>query len=327
MIEPRSARFRKDRQRTWFELEALVLKAESEGLDALSPDELSRLPVLYRSTLSSLNIAREISLDSGLLRYLESLASRSYVMIYGTRKTFTRLAWDFLTQDFPNSVRDTFGWVTAAALIMAAGSALAMHLVLSDPMHYYAFVPADLAGARTPAATTEALRAMLYDHSADGEELAQFASLLATHNAKIGLTCFSLGVAFAIPVLYLLFYNGLVLGAFVGLYASRGMTTDVLAWILPHGVTEILAVVLCGAAGLLLGKAAAFPGAIHRWDNIKIQMRRVGPMVIGAVLMFFGAALIEGFFRQLVQDQEIRWAVASSTFAFWVYYFGFAGRR
>lgn len=327
MIEPRSARFRKERQKTWFELEALILKVESQGLEALSPDDLARLPVLYRSTLSSLNIAREISLDTGLLRYLENLASRAYIVIYGTRKSFARLVSEFLTSQFPNAVRDTFPWILASTLIMAAGGALAMHLVLLDPMHYYAFVPPEMAGARTPAATTEALRAMLYDHSADGEQLAQFASFLATHNAKIGLTCFSLGVAFAIPVLYLLFYNGLVLGAFVGLYASRGMTGEVLAWILPHGVTELLAVVLCGAAGLLLGKAAAFPGTLNRWDNIKIQMHRVGPMVIGAVLMFFSAALIEGFFRQLVQDQEIRWAVASSTFAFWVYYFGFVGRR
>ncbi|MEZ4461348.1 MAG: stage II sporulation protein M [bacterium] len=123
------------------------------------------------------------------------------------------------------------------------------------------------------------------------------------------------------------FYNGLVMGAFVGLYATRGMTLEVLAWILPHGVTEILAVLLCGAAGLRLGTAAAFPGDLSRWDHVKVQMRRIGPMVIGAVVMFFIAALIEGFFRQLVQSVNVRWVVAGTTAVFWLVYFSLVGRK
>jgi uncharacterized membrane protein SpoIIM required for sporulation len=236
--------------------------------------------------------------------------------------------WEFVSYEFPQSVRNAAPYLAISTLITGCGVALAMHLVIADPSHYFAFVPAEMAGGRTPSSTTESLRAALYDDGGgDADSLAMFSSFLATHNAKIGITCFSLGVAFAIPVIYLLFYNGLVFGAFVGLYASRGLTLEVLAWILPHGVTELLAVFLCGAAGLCLGTSAAFPGEISRWDNVKIQMRRVGPMVIGAVIMFFIAAVIEGFFRQLVQSTDVRWLVASSTAIFWLYYFGFVGRR
>jgi len=328
MTQPRSTRFRKDRQKIWFELEASILKAEAEGLSGLTPDELARLPMLYRSTLSALNIAREISLDVALLKYLESLSGRAFIMIYGTRKKFLRLTWEFFSYEFPQSVRNASPYLAIATLITGCGIALAMHLVAVDPSQYYAFVPVEMAGGRNPAATTESLRAALYDDGGgDADSLAVFSSFLATHNAKIGITCFSLGVAFAVPVIYLLFYNGLVFGAFVGLYASRGLTLEVLAWILPHGVTELLAVLLCGAAGLCLGKSAAFPGEISRWDNVKIQMRRVGPMVIGAVIMFFIAAVIEGFFRQMVQSIDLRWLVASGTAIFWLYYFGFVGRR
>ena len=55
--------------------------------------------------------------------------------------------------------------------------------------------------------------------------------------------------------------------------------------------------------------------------------RDVGPIVIGAVLMFILAAFIEGFFRQLVQSVEVRYTVAGGTFIFWFIYFGLIGRR
>ena len=52
---------------------------------ALSLDELERLPILYRAALSSLSVARTIALDRNLLLYLENLALRAYLAVYGPR--------------------------------------------------------------------------------------------------------------------------------------------------------------------------------------------------------------------------------------------------
>ena len=49
--------------------------------------------------------------------------------------------------------------------------------------------------------------------------------------------------------------------------------------------------------------------------------------MVGAVLMFFVAGLLEGFFRQLVTDIGVRYVVATLSAVAWVLYFGFAGRR
>ena len=81
----RSYEFRRERERTWRELERLVKRVESGGHASLAPEELGRLPVLYRATLSSLSVARSISLDRNLLEYLEGLAARAYFCIYGGR--------------------------------------------------------------------------------------------------------------------------------------------------------------------------------------------------------------------------------------------------
>ena len=74
----RSARFRKEREGDWIRLEALVAKAESQGLRRMSFGEARDLAALYREATTSLAIAREISLDKGLLLYLEALAARAY---------------------------------------------------------------------------------------------------------------------------------------------------------------------------------------------------------------------------------------------------------
>jgi uncharacterized membrane protein SpoIIM required for sporulation len=141
------------------------------------------------------------------------------------------------------------------------------------------------------------------------------------------MLCFALGFAAGVPVVLLLFYNGLILGAMAALYSGRGLGLEFWAWILPHGVTELLAVCLCGMTGLVFGMAVVFPGERSRLDNLARRGREAALAVVGAVLMLFVAAGIEGLFRQLVHDTTVRWSVAMATLAFWIWYFGFVGRR
>ncbi len=49
-------------------------------------------------------------------------------------------------------------------------------------------------------------------------------------------------------------------------------------------------------------------------------------LVAGSIAMFFVAGLLEGFFRQLVTDITVRYLVVFATSAFWIVYFGWAGR-
>ncbi len=60
-------------------------RVERRGVRSLSLDELQRLPILYRAALSSLSVARTIALDRNLLLYLENLALRAYLAVYGPR--------------------------------------------------------------------------------------------------------------------------------------------------------------------------------------------------------------------------------------------------
>jgi uncharacterized membrane protein SpoIIM required for sporulation len=325
-ITLKSARFRGEREASWRELERLVVACERRGMASLSAAELNRLPALYRGAVSSLSVARAISLDKNLLAYLTALAGRAYLCVYGGRQRAGPALADFFRRRFPRQVRRHAALFGAALGLMLLGTATGYRLTAADPERYYDLVDESIAGDRNPAASTAELRADLYRGREVGSGLlGAFSAFLATHNAAIGILCFALGVAAGVPVVYLLFANGLMLGALAALYGSRGLGAELWAWVLPHGITELTAVALCGAAGMSLGGALLFPGRHSRLQALAVRGRDAALLVAGAVAMLFAAALIEGVFRQRVHDPALRWLMATVSLAWWSWYFLFAG--
>jgi uncharacterized membrane protein SpoIIM required for sporulation len=324
----KSFHFRREREATWRALDDMVGRAEKRGVKTLSSTELVRLPSLYFATLSSLSVARSISLDRNVVEYLESLASRSFFLVYGSRTNLWEAIIDFFVWRLPAAVRRLRGPLAIAVLAFLAGVLAGYVLTAANADWYYSFIDEDLAGGRTPTASTEYLRKGLFDETTgDANALSFFATFLFTHNAKIGMMCFALGFAFGLPTIILLVQNGLMMGAFFALYASRGLGIELGGWIFIHGVTELLAIILCGAAGLALGGALAFPGAHSRLANLASTGRVAAQVVIGAVALLLIAGLLEGLGRQLITDTSLRYAIAATTAVAWCLYFGFAGRN
>lgn len=330
----KSARFRAERADSWQELEQLLDRIERHGTRRLTSDELTRLPVLYRGAVSSLSVARAVSLDRNLLDYLESLVGRAYFAVYARPRSPGEAAWQFVARDFPRTVRRFGAHLALSVAMLVLGTLAGTLLTLTDPDRFYAIVPDAYAQGRGPSSTTDELLDVLYDgRTSDDDDtleksdrLSVFASGLFSNNAGVGIMSFALGFAAGAPTMYLLFYNGMLLGAFAGLHHGRAIGFDFWGWILPHGVTELLAICLCGAAGFAVGAALVFPGERGRLAAIAARGRQAAIVVVGSILLFFIAALIEGFFRQLVDDIAVRWTVAAVTTVAWIGYFGFAGR-
>ncbi|MGA0544034.1 stage II sporulation protein M [Brevundimonas sp. VNH65] len=322
----RSQRFRREREADWARLERLLDRVEKGSVARLTDDEILAVPVLYRSTLSALSVARETSLDQGLIDYLETLSARAYFFVYGARATLQDRVIGFFRIDWPAAVAGLWRETLASAALMAFGAVVAAWLVTVEPEWFYAFVPADLAGGRNPAASTETLRATL-DGTDTGDGLSVFAAYLFTHNAQVAILAFALGFALCVPTAMLMIYNGATVGAFVALFASRGLGVEIGGWLLIHGVTELFAVILAGAAGLKIGWAVAFPGDRDRRDAAVRAGRPAAVAMGGVVVMLFIAGLLEGFGRQLIEDTVVRYAVAACTGLIWAAYFYGPRRR
>ncbi len=327
-IRLKSLEFRRERERDWRNLEELIDKADRIGLHRMSAREVASLPVYYRGVLSSLSVARSISLDVNLLTYLDNLANRAFIRVYGVRHRLREAFIRFLALRFPREVR-TFRWLLVLATsFFLLGLGMGFFQTLADADNYYQFVGQDMAQGRDPSATAEELRSFLFDEDATiWGGLAHFTSFLFTHNTQIGILSFALGIAFGIPVFYILFVNGQSLGALAALYHQHGLSTEFWGWVLPHGITEIGALLLCGTAGLVLARALILPGPNTRTSALARQGRRAGMIIMGCVVMLACAALIEGLFRQLVHSTGIRYAVAGLTLILWTAYFTLVGRR
>ena len=324
----KSYKFRRERERTWRGLEDLVAKVEKSGIRSLSAAESHRLPVLYRATLSSLSVARGISLDRNVLNFLESLSARAYFCVYGPRGSLSGAIADFFQTGFPTAVWAARWHMLAATSVFFLGVVVGFILVAAEPEWFYTFVPEGLADGRVPTSTTAELKAALYETDVSTREnLHVFASFLFTHNARIGMMAFALGIALGIPVVLLVMQNGTIIGAMAALYHGRGLSADFWAWLLIHGTTELLAIILCAGAGLVLGTAVALPGPYTRLENLARRGRLAGRIVVGAVFMFLVAGFLEGFGRQLITDMTVRYIVAAAALAAWLVYFAVLGRN
>lgn len=326
-LELKSAQFRREREGVWRELEALVARAEQHGVASLDSDSLARLPTLYRATLSGLSVARAISLDRNLLDYLEALSARAYLCVYGVRERPLPLLAAFFGRSLPVAVRGAWRAIALVFAVILAGVLAAWFLTASDPAYYDSFISKSVQQGRSFDASTESLRATLGGDDKGVDELGAFAAHLFSHNARIGIMGFALGIALGVPTVALIFTNGLMLGAFLALFASRGLLVELGGWLSIHGPTEFLALILSGAAGLKIAGAVLFAGREPRLARLARDGRDAAVIMMGAVLLFLLAGLLEGLGRQLVVDMASRYLLGWGVFAAVVAYFCLAGRE
>jgi len=322
-----ASRFRAAHEVNWQRLDGIVTRIERRGIGALTEDDLLMLPLLYRSALSSLSVARETSLDRALVIYLEALCTRAYFQIYGVPTSFWTQLKDFFARGWPRAVRGLWRETLASFLLTLVAAVAGFLIVMHDPTLYYSIMPDSMANGRDPSASAQSLRDTLYNSRHQEDGLAVFATALFTHNAQIAIFSFALGFAFAIPTVLLIAYNGLMLGAFLAVFAAKGLGMQAAGWLTIHGTTEIFAIILSGAAGFRIGTAIAFPGRAARTDFAFTVGRQASVAMAGAVVMLIVAGLLEGIGRQTVQVDWERYAIGLTVLTGWLTYFYLPRKR
>jgi len=316
-----ASRFRAAHEGDWERLDQLLARMEKKSARALSEEDLLALPLLYRSTLSTLSVARETSLDRGLVTYLEQLCTRAYFQLYGVPDTAWRQIARFFASGWPQAVQGLWRETLVCLALTLAGLVAGYALVASDASWYYAIIPDAMASGRDPAASADALRGTIYGQPGNGGGLATFAAYLFTHNSQVAIFAFALGFAFCVPTVLLLLYNGLTLGAMIHVFASKGLGVGFLGWLSIHGCTEMFAIILAGAAGLKIGTAVAFPGRDTRVEAATRAGRTAATAMAGVVCMLLVAGMLEGIGRQTVQSDMMRYAIGFAALTGWLAYF------
>ena len=221
----------------WDELEALVERARRRGVRGLSADELARLDRLYR--LSTMHLAQLQSRvpNEVMTHRLNRLVARAHSFLYvSPRSNPLAHVARFYVYGFARTVARTGRYHAVALMLLALGAIAAYSACMRYPSATYALLPAN--EIRLPGSSPEQLEAILHSGRSQGGGIKLiFASALLTRNTKVGFLAFASGVLCGVPTVFLIVFNGAMLGAFTAVHWQNGIVAEMWAWILPHGIT------------------------------------------------------------------------------------------
>ena len=244
------AQFVDTRRPRWVELEGLLDQAEAKGLKSLQLDEARALSRLYRSASSDLLWVRSRAGAADVSGYLNDLVGRAYALTYPGKQARWSDVKAFLLRGFPGVMRAEWRAYVAALLVFFGGFGFGWVGMVFDPEAAPFLVPEDHLKLDPKERAAEEAKDK---KSVEGQ--AAFSSYLFTHNIQVAFLAFALGITAGIGTAVMLFGNGVLLGALAWVYASKGMAGWFWAWILPHGIPEISAICIAGAAGFVIARA------------------------------------------------------------------------
>jgi uncharacterized membrane protein SpoIIM required for sporulation len=270
---------------TWNRLDELSSRA-GRGLGRLTPAEVDELVDTYQRVSSHLSHARVAYGDPALTARLTRLVGQANGVIYASRSRTLRAVRDFFVWRFPAAVWQSGRFVAvSAALLLVPALVVGAWLATSD----------EALEASAPAAVREAYLEEDFEDYYSSEPATQFATEVTVNNIQVAITAFVSGVLLCLPAAFILIFNGASVGLAGGLFADAGELGKFFGLILPHGLLELTAVIIAGAAGLRLGWAVIAPGDRTRGRALGDEARRAGVVALGLALAFVVAGLIEGF--------------------------------
>jgi uncharacterized membrane protein SpoIIM required for sporulation len=135
------------------------------------------------------------------------------------------------------------------------------------------------------------------------------------------------GIAAGLGTLYMMFYNGLLLGVIGAACWLNNMSDQLWSFVAPHGVLELPSICIAGGAGLRLARGLLFPGNLSRRDSLALAGAESSRLIVGIIPILILAGIIEGFFSPSGVRMWIKFAFAAALFVGFFFYLFAAGRK
>lgn len=273
----------------WQRLEVLLQQAESKSLKRLSAQEVQELSGLYRLVASDLARAKARQVGPAITEKLQGLTMRGYAQIYqGGRRQEWRQISDFYRWGFPQVVQETWIQTAIATTIFLIGGLIGWWYTWRDPAFMQVIVPEHIINLVQE-------EGKLWMGSIVGVEPLASSSIMQ-NNISVTFATFAGGMLAGVWTSFILWYNGLSIGAIATLVGQNNLAYPFWAFVFPHGSLELPAIFLSGGAGLCLAQGLVFPGQRKRLDALRIAGGRAIQLMFGVVPMLVIAGIIEGFF-------------------------------
>jgi uncharacterized membrane protein SpoIIM required for sporulation len=285
--------------------------------DRLGRDELRELALLYRQVANDLSVVRQDETARSTALTLNQLLGRTHNVIYSSRKRSFPGVLAFLSYEYPRHFRRLLPYTLAAIALFAAG--LLLGAVLTISRHGF------MEGFLGPRMVETIHRREMWTHSIVGMK-PQTSSRIMTNNLTVTFIIFAAGITAGLGTLWLIFFNGLLMGVIATACQQAHMSRDLWSFVCPHGSLELPAIFIAGGAGLRLASGMLFPGLYSRRDSIALAGREAVRLIAGVIPMLVIAGTIEGFFSPSSAPAGLKFAVGAALFTLLLLWL-FAARR
>ncbi len=278
----REAAFVKQNKEKWIAFE----KAIGENLN-ISPDHLADY---YIQLTNDLSYAQTYYPESKTLLYLNSLASQAHQKIYSNKKENKNRVLSFWKTEFPlffyhhqRTLLYTFiifGVACCIGILSAINDASFLRLILGD-----GYVNETLSNIEKGDPTA------IYK---SGSMVGSFLGI-TINNIRVAFIAYAFGVITSLGTAYILFSNGIMLGAFMTFFYTKGLLFEASKSVWLHGTIEISVIVIAGCAGLVMGNSILFPKTFSRRVSFMKGAKDGLKIVVSTIPFFIIAGFIEGF--------------------------------
>lgn len=294
----------------WSELKSLTELIDKKGIKHLDSKQLKRYLYLFRMSSHQLAYARTHYPGSEVIPYINSLIAISHNHIYSVKKyDFSEIS-AFFKSSLPNSIMKYKNYIIAATAVFLFGFILSWLLVALNPQNATYFMPEDM------------IKGINWDmNTSGGWDYPVMSSYIMTNNISVAFKAFVLGITLGIGTIYILFFNGALLGALTGLVYQKGNPLVYWSLILPHGILELTAIFIAGGAGFILARSILIPREHSRKHSIIKGAKEATGLMLGVIVFLVIAGIIEGFFTPINISPIYKLIFAGLTLIMIVVYF------
>lgn len=260
------------------------------------PDKLADLFVQLTDDLA---YARTYFPSSQTTKYLNQLTIQAHQKLYTTKKFNLHRIYTFFTYDYPILIYKNYRFLLYSFLIFLL-SAMIGALSAANDEQFVRLILGDGYVNETLENIEKGNPLRVYEKM---NALPMFLAI-TFNNIKVALLAFALGAFASLGTGFILFQNGIMLGAFQYFFHSKHLLTLSAMGIWMHGTIEIFSIVVAGAAGLTMGNSLLFPGTYKRKTSFQKGAMQGIKMVFGLIPFFIIAGFIEGY---LTRHHEIQW--------------------
>ncbi|MEK0448687.1 MAG: hypothetical protein RL088_955 [Verrucomicrobiota bacterium] len=313
------ADFEKNNETHWAELEAAAQSLDKRA----DPGDAARVPALFRQVCGDLALAQHRMYGRKLCDRLNSIIISVWGHLHASLNRGASGFVLFFGETFPSAVRSEWRVVWLCFAMFWLPFAAFIATAYFEPKWIYAALGPE----------EQAMMDAMYGKGGMEEYVReQFGSNFAMtgfyiiNNVSIAFRSFASGVLFGVGAIYGLGFQGVFIGAMFGYVHANGNLHRLYTFCASHSSFEILGIILCGAAGTVIGLALVKPGRLSRKDALAACGTRALPILIGGALMVALAAPIEGFWSPSSVPAIVKHTVGILGWLAFGAYFTFVGR-